>query len=207
MSTLVMLMGVQLVHLLAVMSPGPSLLVVAQASVGRSRDAGIWTAAGLALGTLIWASSALFGLAVLFETAPWLYLAMKLAGAGYLFWLAFMLWRHASRPLSVPPPAPEGRALAGTALRRGLLTQLSNPKVAVFFGSIFITLLPPQPSAVMIAALLVIVCGNEFVWYWLMAHAFSSRRMRRRYGRLKALIDRLTGGVLAALGLKLVIEP
>ena len=208
MDTAVALAGLALAHLLAVISPGPSLLVVARTSVAHARASGTLVACGLGLGTLIWSTAALFGLSVLFRLAPWLYAGLKVAGAAYLIYIAVMLWRGAGEPL--PVAADDGGAPAAprplASVRLGLLTQLANPKVAVFFGSIFVTLLPAQPSPAVIAAVLAIVVANEIGWYAFVAHAFSVRRVRRAYARAKRWIDRTTGTFLGLLGLRLAVE-
>ncbi|MDZ7713848.1 MAG: LysE family transporter [Rhodovibrio sp.] len=213
METLAALVTLWFVHLLAVISPGPSLLVVARSAIAGSRAQGTRVAFGLGLGTLVWSLAALFGLSVLFALAPWLYTGMKIAGAAFLLYIAFMMWRHAREPIAI-----DG-ALADTdggapglakgplaAVRLGLLTQLANPKVAVFFGSIFVTLLPADPSPGVQAAVIAIVCVNEVGWYTAVAYAFGVAGLRRGYARAKVWIDRTCGGFLALLGLRLVFE-
>lgn len=206
MDLVLVLAGVALAQLAAVISPGPSLLVVARVSIATSRSAGAWTAVGLGVGSVIWAAAALFGLQAAFATLPWLYTVMKVAGALYLFYLAIMLWRHARTPIDIGGKSGQGAMSRRAAVRRGLLTQLANPKVAVFFGSIFVTLLPPQPSPAFYAVLLPLVFLVEAAWYVFVAHALSTERLRRRYARLKAAIDRITGTVLAGLGAKLIAD-
>ena len=201
------------VHLLAVISPGPSLLVVARSAIAGSRAQGTRVAFGLGVGTLVWSLAALFGLSVLFALAPWLYTGMKVAGAAFLFYIAVMLWRHASQPVAIDGALVEREdGTAGlakgplAAVRLGLLTQLANPKVAVFFGSIFVTLLPADPSPGVQAAVIAIVCANEVGWYTAVAYAFGVGRLRRGYARAKAWIDRTCGSFLALLGLRLVFD-
>lgn len=206
MTTALVLVAFALAHLAAVASPGPSFVVVVKATLTGRRLDGVWCAFGMGLGTLVWASAAWFGLAALFGVVPWLYTVMKLAGAGYLIYLAIRLWRHAGQPLpAVPAGQAEARSANGIlrAIRLGLLTQLANPKVAVFFGSIFLAILPPDPSAWMLAAVFLIVFVNEFVWYSLVAIVIGSDRIRTRYARVKALVDRVTGVVLGGLGIRL----
>ena len=204
MESILILIGFVAVHMLAVMSPGPSFLVVARASVARSRRSGIWSALGMGVGSVVWALAALFGLDVLFAVAPWLYTVMKVAGALFLIYLAVMLWRHADRPVAgLTAPDPTGGS-ALTAFRLGLLTQLANPKVVVFFGSIFLAVLPAERPAWMTAALLVLVFIDEFSWYAVVALAFSVERLRAGYLRLKRIIDRMTGGFLGLLGLRML---
>ncbi|MCR9256884.1 MAG: LysE family translocator [Alphaproteobacteria bacterium] len=203
MDIVAILMGIGIAHILAVMSPGPSLVVVARTAVASSRGAGLLVAVGLGIGTLIWALAALFGLKALFTVAPWLYTGMKVAGALFLFYMAFMLIRHAKQPLKLDSRG--GRHLGPlAAIRLGVLTQLANPKVAVFFGSIFITFLPADPSPLYYGLVLGLVFFNETAWYGFVAAAFASGPVRKRYDRVKATLDRITGAVLGGLGVKLL---
>ncbi|MFC3283366.1 LysE family translocator [Litchfieldella rifensis] len=196
--------GVGVAHLLAVMSPGPSLLVVARAAIATSRVAGVWTAFGIGVGSMIWVLAALFGLTLVFAAAPWVYAGMKVVGAIYLFYLAIQLWRHAKLPMRVDGSEDTPSGAPWKLFCRGLLVQLSNPKVVVFMGSILITLLPPQPSSGLVAALLLVVFLNEFVWFSFVACAFSIPRLRDGYIRFKSVIDRVTGTCLGGLGVRLI---
>ncbi|RED11981.1 LysE family translocator [Pontivivens insulae] len=202
MTTALVLLTFALTHLAAVASPGPSfLLVLREAAAGGARR-GLLVAFGLGLGTLIWAVGAWFGLAALFEIAPWLLVGLRWAGAAFLLYLSVMLWRHARAP--VQEAEVGAAALSTSAIRVGLLTQLANPKVAVFFGSIFVVIVPPEPGGGMLLAIFVIVFANEFLWYALVALLMAAEGARRRYRRAKPLIDRITGTFLGALALRLL---
>ncbi len=128
------------------------------------------------------------------------------AGAIYLIYLGFMLLRHAGAPLPEADPAA-AQAGAWQGFVKALLLQLSNPKVMVFMGSIFLSLLPAQPPAWMDAAVLAIVAINEFSWFALLALLFSGSTARAFYRRTKVWLDRIMGGALALLGLKLALRP
>jgi threonine/homoserine/homoserine lactone efflux protein len=86
----------------------------------------------------------------------------------------------------------------------GFLTQISNPKTAVFFGSIFVAMLPREVPGWMIVALIAIVTMNETVWYSLVSLFFGSSPVRRFYLMAKRWIDRATGAFLGLLGLRLL---
>ena len=201
-SSLVTLATIGLVQLLAVISPGPSFLITARTAVARSRADGIKVALGLGAGTVIWASAALLGLNYLFRQYHWLFMAMKIGGALFLIWIAIQIFRHAADPVDMDLQKPNGGARH--PLLQGFLTQVSNPKVAVFFGSIFVAMLPEEVAPWMIVALLAIVTLNEIVWYSLVALFFGSGPVRRAYLVAKRWIDRVTGVFLGALGLRLV---
>lgn len=193
------------VHLLVVASPGPAFLAVSRTAIGASRSAGLIAAAAMSTGAMIWAVATFLGLHVLFAQAPWLYDLMRIGGAAYLIYLGVGMLREAWRggaPLEAGTPAVAGRA----TFLRCLAVQLSNPKAAVFFGSIFVTLLPADAPLWVKGAALAILGMNEFGWYALVALVLSAPRARRVYGRAKRALDALFGGFLAALGVKLALS-
>ncbi|WP_316014794.1 LysE family translocator [Roseobacter sp. HKCCA0434] len=199
-----LLAGFWATHLIAVASPGPSFVIVSRMAAGGSARAGVMVAVGLTLGTLVWALAAWFGLGALFAAVPALYGVVKGLAALFLLYLAWQTLRHAHDPLPLADaPSRHGDA---AALRLGLLTQLANPKVAVFFGSIFVAILPPDPGVGMLLAIFAIVCLNEFAWYAAVALVLSRPAIRARYIRAKAAIDRGSAAVLAGLGIGILLR-
>jgi len=183
MDWLVALLGLAVVHLLAVASPGPSTVLVIQTAAVAGRRGGLLAASAMMVGALIWATAALFGLQVLFAKFEWLYLAFRFAGAAYLIYLAIMLWRHARDPLPEIPAGSTAHLAGWRGFLRALLLQLSNPKIMVFFGSIFLSVLPPHLPAWMDGTVLAIVAFNEFTWFALLALLFSGGPARAFYRR------------------------
>jgi threonine efflux protein len=198
------LVGIGAVQLLAAMSPGPAFLVVTRISVGESRRAALAAALGVATATLIWAVAATLGMHVLLAEAAWLYDVLKLIGGGYLVWLAVQAWRHADKPLAATANGLAGMN-AWQAWRLGFGTNLANPKVIVFFGSIFVALFRPETPGWVRLAALVIVAANEIGWYVVVALLFSSRAAQAGYRRAKRWIDRVTGAVMMVFGLRLIL--
>ena len=198
-SDLLTLVSIGLIQLLAVISPGPSFLITARTAVAHSRLDGFKVALGLGAGTVIWSSAALLGLNAVFHAVPVLFMAMKVAGALFLLYIAFMIFRHAAEPLKIEG----GTDAVGNPFVKGFLTQIANPKVAVFFGSIFIAMLPANVPLWMTLALIAIVSFNEVWWYTVVALFFGSGPVRRFYLKAKVWIDRITGLFLGALGLRL----
>ena len=195
------------VHLLVVASPGPAFLAVSRTAISSSRAAGVTAAAAMATGALIWAVATLFGLGILFAKAPWLYDAMRLGGAAYLIYLGVGMLRSAWRgdriagnSVSVAP------MLSHRTFLRSLAVQLSNPKAAVFFGSIFVALLPAAAPLWVKGAALAILGVNEFGFYALVAVVLSTPRAQRIYGNAKRALDALFGGFLTVLGVKLALS-
>jgi threonine/homoserine/homoserine lactone efflux protein len=201
-ASLLTLVTIGFVQLLAVISPGPSFLVTARTAVAGSRAEGLKVALGLGAGTVIWSSAALFGLSYVFAQFHWLFVAMKIGGALFLLWIAIQIFRHAKDPFDMNLREVEARERS--PLLQGLLIQISNPKVAVFFGSIFIAMLPREVPPWMIVALIAVVTMNEIVWYSLVALFFGAEPVRRGYLKAKSWIDRIVGLFLGAVALRLL---
>lgn len=206
METFFVLAAIAAAHLIAVASPGPSLVVVVQTAISDSRGAAVLNAFGFGVGTLIWAVAALFGLATLFEIAPWLYLLVKTAGACFLLFLAYRIWMGAGTPFPTGSLHKTRERGPGENYLLGLVTQLSNPKVAIFFGSIFVTLVPRDASPGLLAAVVGLVFAIETLWYLTMAYAFSTPGVRERYVAYKASVDRASASFLGLLGIGLLLD-
>jgi threonine/homoserine/homoserine lactone efflux protein len=194
------LVSIGLIQLLAVISPGPSFLITARTAVAQSRMDGIKVALGLGAGTAVWSSAALLGLNAVFHALPAVFMAMKILGAVFLMWIAWQIFRHAAEPLKLDESAPK----LINPFVKGFLTQISNPKVMVFFGSIFIAMLPAQVPWWMTLLLIAIVSFNEVWWYTVVALFFGTGPVRSFYLKAKVWIDRVTGLFLGALGLRLL---
>jgi threonine/homoserine/homoserine lactone efflux protein len=195
-------LAVALLHLMAAISPGPAVLMSARTGVTEGLRTGAFLAMGIGVGGVIWASAALFGLALVFQAAPTLLWALKIAGGLYLIYMAWGMWQGADQPLNMAETGRPPRS-AGSAFRLGLITQLANPKPAVLFSAIFFGTVPQGTPAWVIIALLAVVFLNETLWNTLVARIFSFNRSKAAYIGLKSIIDRSFGGLLALLGLKI----
>lgn len=200
----VALLGLAVVHLLAVASPGPSTVLVIQTAAVAGRQGGLLAAFAMMVGALAWAAAALYGLQALFARFEWLYVGFRIGGALFLLYLAVTIWRHAKDPLPEIAVDRTANMTGWQGFLRALLLQLSNPKIMVFFGSIFLSVLPQDTPGWMDGAVLAIVAANEFCWFALLALLFSGGPARAFYRRAKLSLDRVMGGVLGLLGLRLI---
>ncbi|QDX31249.1 LysE family translocator [Dickeya poaceiphila] len=190
---------------LGAMSPGQSFILVARTALAASRRASLAVSLGMGTGAAIFALIALLGLQSLLLAVPWLYQTLKIAGGLYLLYLAFRLLRarpsHAMPELYDSPTAPQTHAF-----RLGLLTQLSNPNTALVFGSVFAALLNQQIAGWMYVTLPLLAFVIDFLWYALVALLLSSARPRSVYLRFKTGFDRVSGAVMAMLGIRLLLK-
>ena len=192
--------------LIGAISPGPSFVLVARTAIAVSRSAGMATAVGMGLGGLMFAGAALLGLHVVLTAVPWTYLGLKVGGGAYLIFLAIQLWRGAREPIEMDGVLADGSGGLRKALLLGLATQLSNPKTAIAYASIFTALLPADPPSCVAWVILPTIFLIETGWYAIVAIVFSSEGPRRSYLGAKPFIDRLAAGVMGFLGLKLISE-
>lgn len=200
------LAGVLAALTVGVISPGPSFVMVARTAVSASRSNGLAAALGMGTGGVLFALTALLGLQAVLLALPSLYLALKIAGGLYLAYLGLRIWASARQALLVAGSFSVGSNTLRRSLTLGFVTQVSNPKTAVVYASVFAAFLPPAPSVGFGCALLAMVFAIETSWYSVVALALSSERPRRAYLRFKSGIDRTAGGVMMLLGLRLVFS-
>jgi threonine/homoserine/homoserine lactone efflux protein len=192
--------------LLGAMSPGPSFVVVAQTAISRSRARGVLAALGMGTGGGVFALAALLGLQLLLIAVPSIYIALRIAGASYLLFIAYKLWISAADPLNMPDCKAVRESSSWQAFLLGLGTQVSNPKTAIVYASVFSAALPKDPSWVASCVLVPAIFEVEFGWYALVAVAFSTGRVRQFYVHSKTWIDRFAAGAMGGLGVKILAD-
>jgi threonine/homoserine/homoserine lactone efflux protein len=192
--------------LIGVVSPGPSFVLVARTAIAVSRRDGLAAAVGMGLGGVIFGTLALVGLTAVLAQIEWLYFGLKLLGGLYLLYLAINIWRGASAPIVVPKTAAGAAASPGKSFVLGLGTQISNPKTAIVYASVFAALLPPALPGWIYVVLPLLIFAVETGWYAVVALAFSADRPRAAYLRSKLWLDRLAGAVMGLLGVRLIAE-
>lgn len=125
------------------LTPGPNMAYLAVLSASNGRRAGFAATLGIALGLLIVGIGAAFGLAALISNSSLLYQALRWTGVAYLLWLAWEGWRDATE---TSPARTNGSGIESTVFVRGLVTNLLNPKAAVFYVAVLPTFVDPARS-------------------------------------------------------------
>ncbi|MBL8702323.1 MAG: LysE family transporter [Alphaproteobacteria bacterium] len=199
------LASVAVANILGAMSPGPAFVLIARTAVTRGMGPAMAAILGLALGAMLWTAAAIWGLQAVFATLPWLQRALPFAGGLFLLYLAVMIWRHARDPAPTMESARMAARSGGGTFLHAFLIQVSNPKIMVFFGSIFMAVLPAQMPLWVELTILAMIFVNEFAWYGIVATVFASAPARAAYGRAKTWIDRAMAGLLGALGIRLLL--
>jgi threonine efflux protein len=192
------------VHLIALLSPGPDFFYVSQTAISRSRREALAGVAGITLGVAWWAALALAGLQLVLHRVWWLQQAIAIAGGLYLGWMGYKMLRGALRPATAAAAPVVLTHGAWRALRNGLLTNLANPKVVIYFGSIFSAFVGDRVSSGARWGLWTLVVLETLAWFALVAALFALPAMRRSYLRLGRWIDGGAGTVFIAFGLHLI---
>ncbi|WP_420325197.1 LysE family translocator [Mameliella sp.] len=194
------LLAFNLTLLAAMAAPGPALLYALRQSIAGGFRTGVATGTGLGLMAACWTGAALLGLEVIFALFPFAYGAMKLAGALYLMWIAWGLWRDARKPVA-DSALPGANAFLG-----GLLVNLLNPKSVLFAASVLVVIFPADMG---LGGKALIVANHflvEVTVYGLFAALLSTAPARTGYLRAKPVIDRVAAALLGALGLRLLLS-
>ncbi|WP_120512167.1 LysE family translocator [Photobacterium salinisoli] len=205
MQSYVILLPILTLLTLGAMTPGPSFLLVAQTAMSGSRRQAFSVALGMGTGALIFALLASFGLVTLFQTVPELYLTFKLLGGLYLCVLAVRIWKQGKQP-SVHPMTPGKTKSVHSSFFFGLTTQLSNPKTAMVFSSVFAALLPAEVPSLTPVLLSMGVFLTNFGWYATVAMLLSTSRAQNVYLKTKKGICRVAGTLLGLFGAKLLVS-
>jgi threonine/homoserine/homoserine lactone efflux protein len=188
------------VSALVIVTPGQDTALTIRNTLARGRRGGVDTAAGVALGQLVWALAASLGLVALLSAREPAFTALRIAGAAYLLYLGLTALRSAFGRAPEPSALPN-RRLRTPPLVQGLLSNLGNPKMAIFFT----TLLPqfaPQGSFVALFALGAVFCALTLAWLSGYALVVSRASELLRRSRLWRAIEALAGTVLVALGVR-----
>ena len=190
-----------ILHVAAMMSPGANVLLVSQLAASDRARSAVFAALGVTFGAALWATCAVLGVNAVFLAFPGLRLALQIAGGVYLLYVASRLWRSSG-------PELDGGTSSVTrlaAFRLGFLTNITNPKSALFFGSVFATSFPAAPSPILQASAVAMVVVNALRWHTLLAYLFSRKRVRAAYSRTRGVANRIASAAVGVLGLGLLV--
>jgi threonine/homoserine/homoserine lactone efflux protein len=183
---------------LVTITPGAATAMVVRSAMREGWRAGVLTIAGNSIGVVSWALLSIAGISALIAASEIAFLALKITGACVLVWLGIQALRGSH--VEVAPPR------RGRAFRDGLVTSLANPKLAVFFVALFPQFVGERgdvlPATLAMAGMIVCL---DFCWYTALAVLASRAKagfMRSRAGRW---LERVTGGVLIALGVRVAL--
>lgn len=191
------------IHMAALISPGPDFAIVVRNSLVFSRAAALATALGIALGVMIHVSYILLGLGALICQTLWLFMGLKILGAGYLLYIGYQGLRAQKTIVNEAQEVAAAELTLFQAVRSGILTNALNPKAMLFILSLFTVVIAPEAPRALLSLYAGIIFVTTLMWFSLVALFLSTPRIKQAFVRSKHWIERLTGGALFALGAKL----
>lgn len=192
--------------LLLNITPGPDVLYIVGRTLGQGRVAGVVSSLGIATGCLVHIAAAALGLSAVMAAVPLAFDGLRYAGAVYLVWLGFKALVSRSTVLDVTPLE---RVLLGRIFRQGIVTNVLNPKVALFF----LAFLPqftdaargPLPLQFVLLGLVFVGNGTIVCLGYALAASWLGGWLKDRYG-IATWLNRAMGGVFIALGMRLALD-
>ena len=191
------------VSALVIVTPGQDTALTVRNTLLGGRAAGVLTAFGVAAGQATWTVATGIGVGALLVASQPAFLALRIAGGAYLVVLGLQALWSAVRPRPAAVAVQRRGPAGGRALRQGLLSNLGNPKMLVFFTSLL-----PQFGHTTVGLIALGLVFSSFTAIWLCGYALAVARAgdALRGGRLRRALDAITGCVLVALGLRLAAE-
>lgn len=201
------LLTVAVVHLLAVMSPGPDFAMVVRNSLIYSRRIAIYTSLGIALGISVHVAYSLVGIGFIISKSILLFSIIKYIGAAYLLYIGYKSLRAKPANETSEQSFVEATKNISTrsAIWTGFLTNVLNPKATLFFLAFFTQVIDPlTPKSIQIFygfEMMVIT----FVWFSVVSILFSNNLIKAKVSKFQHHIERVTGAVLIGLGIKVAL--
>ncbi|TDK35353.1 LysE family translocator [Rhizobium deserti] len=201
------LLSVAAIWAVACVTPGPNTLLVMRYALTAQRRVAVVAAMGTITGTFCWGLAGWLGINVLFQAAPFAYLALKIIGGLYLVWLGLKIFLDVRKSGQVADlTAPRIEVPLKTAYRMGLDTNLANPKSALFVASLFAATMPAgTPFLYGVAAIAVMVTVSS-IYYTFLVGLITHRTVAAAYLRAKKKIDIGVALVFVGFGTRLLLS-
>lgn len=196
--------SVLLIHLMAVMSPGPDFIMALRNSLTYSRRTGIYTAVGFGLGIGVHVVYCVFGLALLISTSEIAFNIIKFLGVAYLAYIGVMSIVSKSSTIDVGTANHLADISALKAIRIGFLTNVLNPKATLFFLSLFTFVIGPNVPSSVSWVLGIMMMINTTIWFSLVAIFFTQARIRNLFNSYQKGFNTVFGILLIAIAIKIV---
>lgn len=196
---------VTLVHLLAVISPGPDFIIAVKNSLSYSRKTGIWTAFGFGIGISVHILYCLAGLAVIISQSIIIFNIIKLFGAGYLIYLGLRVIIAKSTSIEIESQQHKNDILPLEAIKIGFLTNVLNPKATLFFLSLFTLIISPTTPKIVLIILSIIMVVNTILWFSLVAIFFTQTKAVSIFNKYQDIFNKTLGSILIGLGVKIAL--
>lgn len=188
---------------LGALSPGPDFVVVTMNSIKYGKKAGFYTAFGVALGCIIHISYCVLGIGYVVQQSILLFNIIKYLGALYLIYLGLKALFSRYKPQDLQIAQDSSCQLTNTlAIKKGFLVNALNPKATLFFLSVFTQVINPKTPLLIQVGFGIEMITIAFLWFCTLTWILTNHKFNEHIKASQTFIDKLLGGVLVALGLK-----
>ncbi len=206
MNFLAQFLTVALVHLLAVMSPGPDFILISRNSLIYSRKVGVYSAIGLGLGILVHVTYSLIGIGFIISRSILVFSIIKFLGAGYLIYIGYKCLKAKPNQEVTTQVEQKANISPWASIKMGFLTNVLNPKATLFFFALFTQVIAPETPKIIEVLYGIEMSVATFVWFALVAIVLSHNIIRQRFSKIQHYTERFFGVVLVALGIKVALS-
>ncbi len=200
------ILTVALINMLAIMSPGPDFIMITRNSLIYSRKTAVYSALGLGFGILVHITYSLVGIGLLISKSIIMFSIIKLFGAFYLIYIGYKSLTDRSDNNSENSNTKVKDLSKFEAIKMGFLTNVTNPKVTLFFLSIFTLVIKPTTPL-----FIKLIMGAEmslatFLWFTTIAVIFTHKLIKSRITNIQKTAEKVMGVILIVLGIKIAFS-
>lgn len=206
MAYLPIVLTVAVVHLLAVISPGPDFMMITRNSLIYSRKAGMYSAVGLGFGILVHVTYSLIGIGYLISKSILLFSFIKYLGAAYLIYIGYKSITS-KRDRTEDNVVVQKREISRwKAIQIGFLTNVLNPKATLFFLSLFTIVIDPKTPLGVKMFMGAEMSAVTVLWFVFVAYIFSHNLIKDRLNKVQHYAEKFIGAILIGLGVKVALS-
>jgi RhtB (resistance to homoserine/threonine) family protein len=196
---------VAVLNLLAAISPGPDFIMTVKNSLRYSRHTGIYTGIGIGLGLSVHLIYCAAGIGYIISKSILLFSVIKILGAGYLIYIGLSSFFSKGLKLEITEEKTESDLTRIAAFKMGFLTNVLNPKATLFFLSLFTFVISSSTPLYIILIISFIIIATALAWFTIVAIFFTHQKVQRMFLKYGNTINRILGGLLVAIGIKIAL--
>jgi len=199
------MLNLMIIHLVGLLSPGPDFFYVSRISAMRSRREAIGGVIGITIGVLIWATAAVLGLAIIFATMPIIQGIVMMLGGAYLVYLGIKMAKVKTNAVfDEKQNANTSNQSTLKSIMKGLLVNLSNAKVVIYFSSVMSLVLVNITETSQILTALTVITVETFLYFYIISVLFSRSVAKQFYSQYSRYIDNVAGLIFIFFGIYLI---
>ena len=199
------MLNLMIIHLVGLLSPGPDFSYVSRISAMSSRREAIGGVIGITIGVLIWATAAVLGLAIIFTTMPIIQGIVMMLGGSYLVYLGIKMAKVKTNAVfDEKQNANTSNQSTLTSIMKGLLVNLSNAKVVIYFSSVMSLVLVNITETSQILTALAVITVETFLYFYIISVLFSRSVAKQFYSQYSRYIDNTAGLIFILFGIYLI---